>query len=223
MVASTRQRVNRIRSMDDDAVSRAYAKQMSRFRAGYEGTAKRAGELCPDARRILDAATGSGLALAPLARRFPAARITGLDVSGHMLARAEETVRDAAIGDRVVLVRGSVYELPFEAGAFDLVIASQLIHMLDDLPAFLGEARRVLEPGGTLLVVDFRRDAPWWYRMLGSASTAVLRAFGVPMDGMGPVLAAAYTPGELAAGLRGAGFERSGVTAGIAQLVAEAR
>lgn len=222
-MASVPERINRIRSMDDDAVSRAYAAQMARFQAGYDKTARRAHGLCPGASHILDAATGSGLCLAPLARLYPAAAITGLDISEHMLARAAERLRAEGLADRVKLVRGSVYDLPFDDSSFDLVVASQLIHMLDDLPEFLTSARRVLAPGGALLISDFRRDAPGWYRMLGSASTAVLRALRVPMDGMGPVLAAAYTGGELERALRDAGFADPGVRAGVAQLVAEAR
>lgn len=221
-MASMTERINTIRSMDDDDVSRAYARQMSRFQAGYDKTASRVHAIAPNARRILDSATGPALAVPELSRLYPEASIHALDISSHMLARARETLESAGVQERVELVRGSVYEMPFEADAFDLVIASQLIHMLDDLPAFLVEARRVLAPGGALLVFDFRRDVPGWYGVVAHMSTAVLRALHVPMDGMGPVIRAAYTPKELETGLRAAGFTEVEITAGLAELTAEA-
>lgn len=216
-------RVNTIRSMDADDVSRAYAKQMSRFQRGYDKTAKVIHAAAPDSRRVLDAATGPALALPEIARLFPEASIRALDESSHMLSRAGETLASAGIRDRVELVQGSVYDMPFDDGAFDLVIASQLIHMLDELPAFLAEARRVLEHGGALLIFDFRRDVPGWYRAVADMSTAVLHALRVPMDGMGPVVKASYTPQELDVALREAGFAHVRIDAHLAELSVEAR
>lgn len=217
-MSSVRGRVNTIRSMDDEGVSRAYAKQMARFQAGYDRTADRVHAAAPCACRILDAATGPALGVPRLAQHFPSASIHALDLSPHMLERAKETLESAQIQGRIMLVQGSVYDMPFEDDAFDLVIASQLIHMLDDLSSFLVEARRVLAAGGALLIFDFRRDVPLWYGALAQASTAVLRAFRVPMDGMGPVIKASYTPAELDTGLRAAGFTQVDVTAGLAEL-----
>lgn len=209
--------------MDDDAVSRAYARQMARFQAAYNQTAERAHRAAPHATRILDAATGPALYVPRLAELNPRASITALDLSAHMLKRAEETLADSGVKDRVALVQGSVLALPFADDSFDLVIASQLIHMIDDLAGFLTEARRVLVPGGVLVIADFRRDVPAWYRAIAHMSTAVLRLLRVPMDGMGPVIAAAYTPAELERALSQAGFSTPAVTAGVASMQAEAR
>jgi len=219
----TLERINTIRSMDDDAVSRAYGRQMARFQSGYDTSARRAHAAAPSATRVLDAATGPALLLPALASLYPEATLTALDISPHMIERARETLCAAGVEGRVQLVHGSVYELPFEHGQFDLVIASQLIHMLDDLPGFLREARRVLAPGGTLMLFDFRRDVPAWYRLVANASTSVLHALRVPMDGMGPVIRAAYTPAELESALRGCGFEDITIESGIAALTVEAR
>lgn len=222
-MASVTPRINTIRDMDDDAVSRTYARQMGRFQKGYDDTARRAHDAVPGATRILDAATGPALSLPLLTELHPHAEVTALDVSAHMLARARETLERAGVADRVRLVQGSVYQMPFPDGSFDLVIASQLIHMLDDLPRFLSEARRVLAANGTLLVLDFRRDAPAWYRGLARVSTMVLRTLRLPMDGMQPVLAASYTADELRQALLDSGFKEPGVSVGIAALSAEAR
>ncbi len=62
------------------------------------------------------------------------------------------------------VMRGSVYELPFESGAFDCVIISEVLEHLDDDDAALRELSRVLRPGGTLAVSVPRRgpEAVCW-------------------------------------------------------------
>lgn len=53
-------------------------------------------------------------------------------------------------------VQGSAEALPFPDAAFDVVINVESCHAYGNVPAFLNEARRVLKPGGWLLLADFR-------------------------------------------------------------------
>lgn len=97
-------------------------------------------------RRVLDAGCGSGPLTAELLAR--GAEVTGLDGSPAMIELARRR-----LGDGVPLHVGDLAApLPFADDAFDLVTASLVLHYLEDWSAPLAELRRVLAPGGRLLV-----------------------------------------------------------------------
>lgn len=97
-------------------------------------------------RRVLDAGCGSGPLTAELLAR--GAEVTGLDGSPAMIELARQR-----LGDGVPLHVGDLATpLPFADDAFDLVTASLVLHYLEDWSAPLAELRRVLAPGGRLLV-----------------------------------------------------------------------
>ena len=97
-------------------------------------------------RRILDAGCGSGPLFAALRDR--GAIVTGFDSSTGMLEQARQRLGDDA--DLQVADLGS--PLPFPDGAFDDVIAALVLHYLEDWGPALAELRRVLKPGGRLIV-----------------------------------------------------------------------
>ena len=97
-------------------------------------------------RRILDAGCGSGPISAALRDR--GALVTGFDSSIKMLELARR--RLGADADLQVADLGR--PLPFPDGAFDDVIVSLVLHYLEDWTAPLAELRRVLTPGGRLIV-----------------------------------------------------------------------
>ena len=100
-------------------------------------------------RRVLDAACGEGYGTALLGA--VAAGATGVDIDAAVVARAR-----AAYGDRhqVSFATGSVTALPFAAGSFDVVVSFETIEHLDarEQPPMLAEFRRVLAPGGLLVL-----------------------------------------------------------------------
>lgn len=97
-------------------------------------------------RRILDVGCGAGPVLASLRDR--GAIVTGVDNSVKMLELAKRRLGDGA--DLQVADLGR--PLPFPDGAFDDVIACLVLHYLQDWEAPLAELRRVLVPGGRLIV-----------------------------------------------------------------------
>jgi len=99
---------------------------------------------------VLDVGCGTGELLVKLARRWPGARLVGLDLSAEMLAKAAAK----QIAGDVELAHGSVYELPFAAGAFALVTNTLSSHFYQDLPGALRELARVTAPGGTLVMAS---------------------------------------------------------------------
>jgi ubiquinone/menaquinone biosynthesis C-methylase UbiE/DNA-binding transcriptional ArsR family regulator len=107
-------------------------------------------------RHLLDLGTGTGRMLQLLAPR--AARAVGLDASHAMLSVARANLEKAGL-TKAELRQGDIYAPPFARGGFDLVVIHQVLHYLDDPARALGEATRLLAPGGRLLVVDFAPHA----------------------------------------------------------------
>jgi S-adenosylmethionine-diacylgycerolhomoserine-N-methlytransferase len=112
--------------------------------------------------RILEIGCGTGRNLAELARRFPEAELTGLDVSADMLALTEKKL--APFGQRVRLLRQR-YEVPVQPGGFDLVLCSYALTMFN--PGWqeaLRCAAQDLAPGGLFALVDFHQSQHRWFR-----------------------------------------------------------
>jgi demethylmenaquinone methyltransferase/2-methoxy-6-polyprenyl-1,4-benzoquinol methylase len=109
--------------------------------------------LAPGA-RVLDVASGTGLvARAAAAIVGPAGAVVGLDPSTGMLheQRAASNLR---------LVRAVGERLPFRSGGFDFVSLGYGLRHVADLRALFSECRRVLRPGGRLLVLEFAPARP---------------------------------------------------------------
>jgi ubiquinone/menaquinone biosynthesis C-methylase UbiE len=102
----------------------------------------------PIPERALVVGDGDGEAALFLAREFPAARVRGLDRSADAVRRASARVGLDPEG-RVAFKRGRPGALPYPDSHFDLYVG------LDRLAA-LGEATRVLRPGGHLVLVRLR-------------------------------------------------------------------
>ncbi|WP_442875340.1 class I SAM-dependent methyltransferase [Amycolatopsis sp. NBC_00355] len=96
-------------------------------------------------RRILDAGCGSGPLFAALRDR--GALVTGFDRSAGMVAQARQRLGD----DADLRVADLAHPLPFPDDAFDDVMASLVLHYLEDWTPTLAELRRVLKTGGRLI------------------------------------------------------------------------
>ena len=115
-------------------------------------------------RRLLDVAAGTG-DLAIAARRLGAERIVAADVALEMVRLG---VPKSAVGGGPPIdwLGGDAERLPFAAGSFDLVTAAFGVRNFGDIPAGLAEARRVLRPGGELVVLDFTEPTLFGFRHL---------------------------------------------------------
>ena len=101
-----------------------------------------------DGEHILDIGFGPGVSLLLLARAAPAAVLAGIDPSPVMLRLAGR--RTARLASKPDLRLGTAAALPWPDGAFDAVSSTNSVQLWQPLPASLGEARRVLRPGGRL-------------------------------------------------------------------------
>jgi SAM-dependent methyltransferase len=138
--------------MDPIAQFKANAKQVW---AGFAPTEMLTGAVAPrlvrfagvePGARVLDVGCGTGVVSLTAARL--GARVTGLDLTPELLARAKENAEIMALG--VDWHEGDVEALPFTDAAFDVVV-SQFGHMFAPRPAAaIAEMLRVLKPGGTV-------------------------------------------------------------------------
>lgn len=101
---------------------------------------------------MLDIGTGTARILELLGARARSAE--GLDASREMLAVARSRIDAVGLANCVVR-QGDMYHLPYGRGAFDLVTIHQVLHFSEDPARAIGEAARVLKPGGRLAIVDF--------------------------------------------------------------------
>jgi len=102
--------------------------------------------------QVLDAGCGPGLLTVDLARQVgEGGRVVGLDKSADMLDLAR---RRCEALPQVVLEESSIEATGHPDGAFDAVACTQVLLYVADAPAALAELRRVLKPGGRLVVIE---------------------------------------------------------------------
>jgi ubiquinone/menaquinone biosynthesis C-methylase UbiE len=112
------------------------------------------GRLCSRARgATLEVAVGTG---ANLVHYPPDAQLTAVDLSPAMLAMAQ--CRAEVLERDVELRIGDAQQLDFDDDRFDTVVATLLLSTVPDAGRAVAEMRRVLRPGGRLLVLDFARS-----------------------------------------------------------------
>lgn len=100
-------------------------------------------------KKVLDVGTGIGFFVPTLASY--AENVVALDYSDDILEQVSAMARHRGLGN-VTTVRGDILELPFEDGAFDLVICMSVLEHFEQLEKPLKELKRVLAPQGLLIV-----------------------------------------------------------------------
>jgi len=105
--------------------------------------------------RALDLGTGTGLAAFAVARHFPDAEVVGADLSEAMVAQAQADTPPELAG-RVRFQAADAAQLPFEEGAFELVVLANMIPFFDEL-------ERVVSPGGhVVFMFSAGPETPIW-------------------------------------------------------------
>ncbi len=106
--------------------------------------------------RALDIAGGTGDLAAGLVRQVGRSGLVVLaDINARMLEHGRDRLIDRALGPALVYVQANVERLPFADGSFDCVTIGFGLRNVTDKPAALAAMRRVLKPGGQLLVLEF--------------------------------------------------------------------
>ena len=144
--------------------------------------------------RVLDVGVGPGFLAAEMAAEVGAGgMVAGIDVSQSMLALAKEW--EAMIDLRA----GSAGAIPYPDAGFDVAVSTQVLEYVADIPAALAELRRVVRPGGRILILDTDWDSIVWRSGDDARMAAVLAAWEAH-------LADPRLPRRLLGELRSAGF-----------------
>jgi phosphatidylethanolamine/phosphatidyl-N-methylethanolamine N-methyltransferase len=152
-------------------------------------------ELVTDAvhgKRVLEVAAGTGLVTVALARQ--ASEVVATDYAGAMVEKLQHRIREEQLSN-VKAEQADLYALRFEAHAFDVVVAANVLHLVPDLQEALVCLKRVVRPGGLLILPTFCHDETTVSWLI----SRVLAATGFPGERR-------FTAASLAAALEAAGI-----------------
>ena len=172
-------------------------------------------------RRSLEIGAGTGYFSLNLLRAGIVQEATCTDISPGMVATLNQNA--ARLGLEVTTARADAESLPFPDESFDLVLGHAVLHHLPDLERALGECHRVLAPGGTIVFAGEPSRVGDRLATVPKRSAAALAPVWRALCGARPALRDnapeardhalesvvdihAFTPGELAAFARAAGF-----------------
>lgn len=112
--------------------------------------------------QLLDIGCGTGVFAARIREALPNATICGVDLVGGMLAQGARRWRAHAA--HVTPIQGDSERLPFRTASFDVVTCANSFHHYPHQDRAVAEMRRMLKPGGRMMLIDGYRDAPWgWF------------------------------------------------------------
>ncbi len=170
--------------LDKSKVPDAYRRIAALYDAWARLTESRARDRClelaaiRDGESVLEVAVGTGLAFEKIIEANPSGRNEGIDLTDAMLARAEARARKTGSGNFRLSV-GDAYDLEFADDSFDVVVNNYMFDLLpeQDFPRVLSEFRRVLRPGGRLVIVNMTTGERWYngiWSLIYSINPAVL-------------------------------------------------
>ena len=153
-----------------------------RLRANLNRYTRTAFEMLPKigTPRILDIGCGSGVPAMELAA-LSDGQIVGLDVDLALLHRLVKDIERAGLSDRIRAVGGSMSELPFQDGSFDIVWAEGSIARIGFKSGLEGW-RHLLPDGGFLVVHDETGDIPGKLKQITKSGYELLGHFALSED-----------------------------------------
>lgn len=164
-------------SLQNEERTKAYYTAAARrynWRTGYElahhEEACRLAALA-DGEHVLEVACGTGRATVVLARSVGhTGKVEALDLTEAMLHQARHKVQTLGLSERVAFRAGDANHLPYADGTFDVLYNSYMFDLLavGQFGPILTEFRRVLKPGGRLVLVNMSKNRPekTWFESL---------------------------------------------------------
>ena len=112
--------------------------------------------------KMLDVGCGTGVFASKVREALPRVEVCGVDLVSDMLRKGQPRWR--LHRGHVFPVQGDSERLPFASGSFDIVTCANSFHHYPRQDRAVAEMRRVLRPGGRLMIIDGYRDGPWgWF------------------------------------------------------------
>jgi phosphatidylethanolamine/phosphatidyl-N-methylethanolamine N-methyltransferase len=143
--------------LDADAVRSAYRRHAAFYDLAFGAVATAARRRAVSAanalpgNRVLEVGVGTGLAL-PFYRRT--ARVTGIDLSSDMLARARTRVAAKGLTHVEALMEQDAEATDFQDDSFDIAVAMFVASVVPHPNLLMAELRRIVKPGGHILFVN---------------------------------------------------------------------
>jgi ubiquinone/menaquinone biosynthesis C-methylase UbiE len=125
--------------------------------------------------RVLEVAAGTGLFTTAIAK--VAREIIATDYAPAMVEILAKRVQQAGLRN-VRCEQADIKALHFDSGSFDCVVAANVLHLMPNLEEALAALRRVLRPGGKLVVPTFCHDETW----LSAFVSRLLSLTGFPIQ-----------------------------------------
>ncbi len=117
--------------------------------------------------QLLDIAIGTADLAIEIIRQQKAQHVIGIDLSTEMMKIGAEKVAKRNMQGQIEFVEGSALALPYPDGHFDVVTCAYGVRNFSDLDQGLREMRRVLKPGGQLMILEFsypnNKIIAWFY------------------------------------------------------------
>jgi ubiquinone/menaquinone biosynthesis C-methylase UbiE len=132
-----------------DVVAPVYKMFVSQPRQGYAHVQKFIRTFVSPSMKVLELGCGPGNITEQIASAC--GELTATDASSKMIKQAKKNVDI----DNVTFEVANAHDLPYEDATFDAVVASNMLHVVDDPEQILAEARRVLKPGGSFIATSF--------------------------------------------------------------------
>ena len=116
-----------------------------------------------DGESVLEVAVGTGLTFLEILRLNSTGQNEGIDLTEEMLNRAKEKAKNLGVFNYRLEI-GDAYNLPYPDNSFDLVINNYMFDLLpeEDFSVVLVEFKRVLRPGGRLVLVNMTKPEHWY-------------------------------------------------------------
>ena len=150
----------------------------------------------------LDIGCGSGYLSIYIARKFPDARVTGIDYWGgawaYSKAQCENNAAAEGVGNRTSYARASASKIPYPDESFDLVVSNMVFHEVADTRdkrALILEALRVLKKGGAFVFQDLLLTEPYFGKI--DDLIAYIKESGAAEVHFGDTSRASFIPGAL--------------------------
>lgn len=115
---------------------------------------------------VLECACGTGLLTVPMAEKCK--KLVATDYSAGMLRQVKKKLVKF---ENVRIRKASIYEIPFADNRFDVVVAANVIHLLEEPKSAIAEMQRVCRPGGRIIIPTYinasKNEAKFAEKLLG--------------------------------------------------------